>query len=52
MTEKSSAIFTLDVQKSDCEILATNANASVEIEDGIVRATFDKPRAYALVKVN
>ena len=52
VTEKENGIFALDIQKSDCEILATNANASVEISDGFVMATLDKPRAYVLVKVN
>lgn len=51
VTEKDSGTFILDVDKSDCEVLATNADAKVEIGNGVVTATFNKPRAYALVKI-
>ena len=51
VNECDSAIFTIPAKNAEAEVLYSNADVKVKIEDGVVSAKFSKPRAYAFVKL-
>ena len=51
-TDRDTAIFTIPAESAEAEILYSNADVSVKIENGVVTAKFSKPRAYAFVKLS
>ena len=50
--DRKKAVFTLPVDKADAEVLYSNADVKVKIENGVAIAEFSKPRAYAFIKLN
>ena len=50
--DREKAVFTLPVDKADAEVLYSNADVKVKIENGVAIAEFSKPRAYAFIKLN
>ena len=51
-TERAVSTFTLPVESATAEVLYSNADAQVKIENGVATAEFSKPRAYAFIKLN
>jgi hypothetical protein len=51
-TDRAVATFTLPVESATAEVLYSNADAQIKIENGVATAEFSKPRAYAFVKLN
>lgn len=51
VTDNDSAVITAPVAAGDVEILAANADAKVTLEDGQIRVSLSKPRAYVFVKI-
>jgi len=51
MNDKETGTFELPIESAQTEILCSNADVSVTVENGVARATFSKPHAYAFVKL-
>ena len=51
-TENSSTVIPSPIKKANTKILASNADVSVTIKDGLIYAQFSKQRSYAFVKLN
>ena len=51
LAEKNN-IIKLPVKSADSEILASNTDADVKIENGLLYANIEKPRSYVFVKLN
>lgn len=51
-TDRAVATFTLPVESATAEVLYSNADAQIKIENGVAMAEFSKPRAYAFVKLS
>ena len=50
-TERDTAVFTLPVDTAKAEVIYSNAEVDVKIENGVAVAKFSKPRAYAFIKL-
>jgi hypothetical protein len=44
-------VFTVPAKESECEILATNTDASVSVKNGSVTVTLAAPRSYVFLKL-
>jgi hypothetical protein len=51
-TDRDTATFTLPVETANAEVLYSNTDVNIKIENGVATAEFSKPRAYAFVKLN
>lgn len=51
VTDRETAVMQVPVAAGKAEVLASNGDVDVTVENGCVRATFGKPRCYAFVKV-
>lgn len=51
VTECDTGVFILPVKESECEILATNTDASVSVKNGSVAVTLAAPRSYVFLKL-
>lgn len=52
VTEKSAGVFTVPSECKNAQVLLSNADVSVQLDSGILKADFGKKRAYALLKLN
>ena len=51
VTECDTGVFTVPAKESECEILATNTDASVSVKNGSVAVTLAAPRSYVFLKL-
>ena len=51
LAEKNN-IIKLPIKSAEVEILATNTDADIKIENGILYAKLTKPRSYVFLKLN
>ncbi|MBR7098833.1 MAG: alpha-galactosidase, partial [Clostridia bacterium] len=51
-TDRSTAILQAPLPQCNTELLCSNADVQVQVANGLVTATFDKPRSYAFVKLS
>ena len=51
VTNESTGVFRFPVEKSECQILASNGDVDIKVDNGAVTATFSKQRCYAFVKL-
>ncbi|MBQ8415943.1 MAG: alpha-galactosidase, partial [Clostridia bacterium] len=52
VTDRDTATISLPVDTAKAQVLISNADVSVSVENGVARATFSKPRSYAFVKLD
>ena len=52
VTKSDHAIFNIPVSTAKAEILASNTDVNIEIQNGIAAVKFAKPRGYAFIKLN
>ena len=51
VTDKADTVIFAPVKAAEAKILAAKAGVSVDITDGVIRAHFDKERAYAFIQL-
>jgi alpha-galactosidase len=51
VTDADTCVFRVPVVKGECQILASNGDVDIKVDNGAVTATFAKPRCYAFVKL-
>ena len=51
VTEADSAVISAPVRAANAEVLASNTEAEVQVEDGCVRVKLKKARSYAFIKL-
>ena len=50
-TDRDTAVFEIPAEKCDAEIICSNADVEVKVENGKATVSFSKPRAYAFIKL-
>ena len=50
-TDRDTGVFEIPVGSCEAEVLCSNAEAKVELENGYAKVTLSKPRAYAFIKL-
>lgn len=52
VTDKASHVFMLPSKKTSAVALASNADVTAQIDDGVLKVKFSKQRAYAFIKLS
>ena len=52
VTDRDTAQIPVPVKSCNAEVLISNADVKVKVEDGFVKASFSKDKAYAFIKLN